>query len=82
MKRKINTSLARVLLKLRIVVHDDGDDADIWQETPGPSHNVPSLQPQLARCVQATVVNAVVVSFGQELEKISVMIQVAKNSTL
>ena len=72
--------MARILLKLGIVVHDDGDDADIWQETPGPSHNVPSLQPQLARCVQATVVNAVVVSFGQELAIMSVMIQVTKHS--
>ena len=56
------------VLELWILIHDDGDDADVGQESPGPAHHVLPLQPVLSGRVQASVVDGVVVALGQELD--------------
>merc|ERR1711862_1020431 len=55
-------------LELWILVHDDGDDTDVWQEPPRPSNHVLAAEPVLAGGVEAPVVDGVVVALGQELD--------------
>ena len=56
------------VLELGVLVHDDGDDADVGQEAPRPPHHVLARQPVLPGRVEAPVVHRVVVALGQELD--------------
>ncbi len=46
-----------------IVVEDDGDHAQIPQSALGAAQNVLSLQPQLTRCIQSTIIHTIVITF-------------------
>mmetsp|Transcript_37748 Transcript_37748/g.121133 ORF Transcript_37748/g.121133 Transcript_37748/m.121133 type:complete len:265 (+) Transcript_37748:478-1272(+) len=51
-----------------VVVEDDGDHADVPEGADGASEDVVSLEPELSRGVEASVVDAVVVALRQELD--------------
>lgn len=56
------------VFELWIFVHDDGNDADVRQESSGPTHHVFPAQPVLSGRVQTPVVHAVVVTLCEELD--------------
>ena len=56
------------IFELGVIVHDDCDYSDIREESSGSAHHVFPVQPQLSWSIETSVVHAVVVTFGQELD--------------
>ena len=54
-------------LELRIVVHENGDDAYVRHESLGTADDVFALEPELSWCIKTSIVDRVVVPFGQVL---------------
>jgi len=49
-------------LEFGILVHDDGDDADVGQESPGSAHHVFPAQPVLTRRVEPSLSSTLLLS--------------------
>lgn len=56
------------VLQIRVLVHEDRDHADIWQEALCPAYNVLFREPHLSRSIQSSIVDGIVISLGQELD--------------
>jgi len=57
------------VFEFRIIVHENGDDADVGNETPRAADHVFLSQPELAWRIEAPIIDRVVVAFRQKLER-------------
>ena len=56
-----------IYLQFGVFIHHNCNHSNIWQETLGSTNYIFWSQPKLTRCVQASVIHTVVVSFGKKL---------------